>query len=247
MQKLLKKGALFVPVGDGNSGAKFKSLRDGAEDSLAVGFKLKPRIEIRTGIFHEFFKKSGMLSAYNDGAQFSKIKELSERTPWDDGATALFSQISDEYNKQGEPVLMGRANSMKVDAGGNGTLLSGAILNTPGNIGKLMTQIALSFFSDKAREVRIKAGIADDALAAIVEPMVWERGGDTVCGYHTSPKTGFYEKDYGPMHAPRLSGYGKTETPIGGPRIGFVRDWLSSTWKSPQPGFLWIIRKRIRP
>jgi len=236
MQKILKNGALFANVGEGYSGAKFTSLKEGADESIASGFRLKPRIELRTEIFNGFFRRSGMLSAYNDMAPFGKIEELSKSARWSSGEEQIFAQISEEYKGPGEPVLMGRANSRFLDAGGNGTLHSGAILNTPENIKMLVTEIALSFFCDKAREVRREAGLQNDELAAMVEPMVWERGGAIVTGYDEDPVTDDYVAKYGPMHAPRFSGVGKTKTPYGDARIGFVRGLAFHYMENPVKG-----------
>ncbi len=243
MSKLLQNCALFASVAEGKSGAKFTGLAEGADDSLAAGFNLKPRIELRTGFFHRILEASGLNGAYKNRATLTKLKALSEKATWNSPENAAIEQISDEYLGLDEPVLMVRANSTLLDAGGNGAYLSKAVINSPENISSAIKEIMASFFSPKARSVRKEAGKKDDELAIMIEPMVWEVGGETLLTYKERPGGG-YDPVYGQVYAPRFSGLGKTENPYGGPRIGLVGGLAFEYMNDPNQGLVLVPSKK---
>ena len=236
MQKLLPKGALFASIGDGNSGAKFLNLQAAKDQALEAGFALKPRIEVKTGFFPRLLKESGMVEACKSQEPFEKISALASKATWNGSEMGLFEQISEEYRLLGEPVIMVRANSVLADAGGNGIYLSKAVLNAPENLADAAKDILRSFFSDKARMARQMAGIQEDRMALMLEPMVYDSGGLMVSGHHRNPQTNFYEEDFGPMYAPRFSGVGRTVTPYGAARIGFVAGLAFNYMENPRSG-----------
>ncbi|MCX6771504.1 MAG: hypothetical protein NTX79_05615 [Candidatus Micrarchaeota archaeon] len=236
MLHLLKKGELFASAGGGSSGGKFLSLQVAKDHAMEAGFALKPRIEVKTGFFPRLLKDSGMAEACKSQEPFEKISALASKASWNKSEFGLFEQISEEYRMLGEQVIMVRANSVLADAGGNGIYLSKAVLNTPENLADAAKEVLLSFFLDKARMAREMAGIQEDRMALMFEPMVHDSGGLMVSGHHRNPTTNFYKEDFGPMYAPRLSGVGRTMTPYGVARIGFVAGLAFNYMENPRSG-----------
>ncbi|MFA6907284.1 MAG: hypothetical protein WC263_00475 [Candidatus Micrarchaeia archaeon] len=234
MLHLLKKGGLFASAGGGVSGGKFLNMKNGAEQSVAAGFLFKPTLEVQTGFFHRHFLDSGMRSAFENREPFDKIKELSQKAKWNGSEQRMFEQAHRDFAALGEPALMIRSNTTLNDKTGNGAYSSKSIISTPENIANAAKEIALSFFTDKARMVREAAGIANDEFAIMLQPVIWDRSGQYG---HFEMVNGSYEMIYDTqIYAPRLSGTARTITPYGDPRIGLVRGLAFNYMTSPECG-----------
>ena len=234
MLHLLKKGELFASAGGGASGGKFLNMKNGAEQSVAAGFLFKPTLEAQTGFFHRHFRDSGMRSAFDNREPFAKIQELSQQAKWNGSEQRMFEQAHSDFAALGEPALMIRSNTTQNDKTGNGTYSSKSIISTPENIAEAAKEIALSFFTDKARMVREIAGITCDEFALMLQPVIWDRSGRYG---HFEMVNGSYKMIYDTqIYAPRLSGTARTVTPYGDPRIGLVMGLAFNYMTSPEYG-----------
>ena len=234
MLHLLKPGEMFTSAGGGASGGKFLNMKNGAEQSVAAGFLFKPTLEVQTDFFLRHLKESGMRSAFENREPFGKIMELSQKAKWNGPEMMLFEQAHLDFAQLGEPALMIRSNTTQNDKMGNGTYSSKSIISFPGNIAEAAKEVALSFFTDKARVVRELAGIIGDEFALMLQPIVWDRSGQT--GHFEMGEQNYEMKYDTQIYAPRLSGYLRTRTPYGVPKLGLAKGLAFNIMASPTEG-----------